>query len=285
MRMRYCALATLNQPRPLEDCLSSWIYWNSTLSGDSVMLHPDTKPRILKHPPRCSLPTLFDGTANKDPNDLKAQVQTFCDEVLENGGLLMAPENNPGFDVVASFRATKCGKEGIALILIETSCIDDVDQHVSTEKGTLHPRDEQVPASQSDEPEGYGIEEDDERTEAVTSAELPLAAQNSVKFGATRKAWLTLRGLNPTLPHFLELGKPVLHVCYVYVTLGNFEPKFETEKIFEVRSSTSFRATSLSEALADTERKGATVSLHVVAGQEELENFFTGAVYHVIPDA
>ncbi len=88
------------------------------------------------------------------------------------------------------------------------------------------------------------------------------------------------------MSHFKKMGKPVLHVCYVYVTLGDFEPTFETEKSYTVRSGgPKPMDVSLSKAIAEAGRNGTSVSFHVVAGPEALENFFTAAVYHVIPDS
>jgi hypothetical protein len=287
LQMRYLALASLNQPRKLEDWLRGWIRWCPSPTTDSIILHPASKPLVLSR--SHSFSVLFDGTEHKCPRQLKKRTRRFYRNVSKYG-LLMAPEKTLGFNMVARLDAVKNGKKGIVLVLVETNCINDVALAKNTASkydgkvfvgGKPLPmaaadRNEQLQASQPT-PQSAERAGDDNPTE--------FARQNCLHFCATRKALLSLRGVNQTLSHFKKMWKPVLHVCFVYVTLGDFEPKFETEKSYTVKSGGSKQTFSLSETIAEADRNGTTVSLHVVAGQEALENFFTAAVYHVIPDS
>jgi hypothetical protein len=236
---------------------------------------------------------------------------------------------NSGFDLVASFPATKNGKEGIVLMLVETKCISD-EMHAKNiarkywnkiEVGTKplqmtdaeneQPPDSkhlQMAAADRSEPlqDSQATPKSDRRagddnptelapqyclhfkpllmspTPSVTSGELSSEQRDCLDFSATRKAWLSLHGVHLALPYFEKLSAPVIHVCFVYVSLGKFVPSFRTDTTYKVKRTD--KDMSLDEVVADIGKQQVSVSLHVVAGQQGLEDFFTGAVYHAIPD-
>ncbi len=294
LRLQCYALVSLKEPRSLTAWLMNKIPCAS-LPTESIMLS-ETKP-LLKEPafgeptpspPKFSLKTLFNDAKCFDNKALKQHAEQFCSEVDTYGGMLMAPDRNPGFDFVLALNATKGTKQGLVLVLVETKCIKDAglaektakkyDGKVFFNRGPLLMQDPkgENPSMNSQAPPHSALDEEGE------TANLSTAQENSLTFCAVRKAYDTLNGLNPTLPYF---KKPVLHVCYVYLTLGKFVPQFETSKNYWVTKETLSEKMSLRAAIAGTERSGATVSLHVVAGQKGLEDFFTGAVYHAIPEA
>jgi hypothetical protein len=317
LRMRCHAVALTPQKDPAH--LASWLgQWIKDVWADRhpIVLHPD--PQLIVtgvDPPRCSLKTLFHGAhknTRKSIHSLKEQAGQFWSEVSQSGGVLMAPEGNPGFDMVATLSATKeDGSRGIVLVLIEVNSLSDlrlakdiesryIGKVIKYSKISLRRNRREVRA------EKFGckvaMEEDEvcgEDKERNFDGETPSA----LNFGATRKAWLTLRWLNATLSYFRPSGTPVFHVCYVQVTMGKHRPHFETgwtylvdpnrkttetltaAKPKPVKKKNRRQRISLTKVMNDTRKKSVSVSLHAICGQKELENFFTGAVYHALPDA
>jgi hypothetical protein len=200
--------------------------------------------------------------------------------VSKDGGILLAPNQNPGFDVVGVLAARRRQERGIVLLLFETkySC------------------NSLLPSSRGGVPSNpISV---NQMTDDCTATGLPSkcnsgpsdATTPAFDYSLTRKASFTLHGLKGALPYFRSLRKPVLHVCYVYVTTENDTVKFQTDTADTLLLKTQAGAQVgqekmlLGETISALEGEGTTVSLHVVAGQRALEDFFTAAVYHVIPD-
>jgi hypothetical protein len=263
VQMHYYALASLTQPRPLGSCLTNWVLWEGRdLKSDppeliripkdvAIMPNPNIKCLSLTGVRRYSLEKLFDATSDGDPEaeaqgkqvatvlekkstrvqrtkeeverEREEQVAAFYSEVSKYG-VLMARKKNSGFDLIASFPATKSGIEGMVLLIVETNCISDVALAMNTAskydgKVFVDGSPLRMAAADRDE-ELQDSQPTPQSAERAADDELSAAQQDCLHFCATQKAWLSLRGVNQTLSHFKKMGKPVLDVCYVYVTLA-----------------------------------------------------------------